>query len=211
MVYPRAVVIKFLRLTRLNKIVSRIYYKYFHGFNSIVKELPGVIEKCIDKAVELKTADIGDYCEFGIFKGFAFAYACNYARRLNLQKMRFFGFDSFKGLPDIEGLDITKDMPFYKGQYLAGKEQVMKDINKTNVDWSRTHLIEGFFNISLTYETKKKHEMNKIALCLIDCDLHSSTVSVLNFIQDMIIDNTILIFDDWNAFNKDNERGQRRA
>ena len=33
----------------------------------------------------------------------------------------------------------------------------------------------------------------------------------MNYIQNMIINNTILIFDDWNCFDKDNNRGQRRA
>ena len=27
----------------------------------------------------------------------------------------------------------------------------------------------------------------------------------------MILDKTIILFDDWNCFNKDNERGQRKA
>lgn len=212
MMHPRVIIVKLLKLLRINKIVSKIYYKHFHGFNPTGgNELPGVIEKCFNKALEFGTADRGDYCEFGVFKGYTFAYACNYAKKINLQKMRFFGFDSFQGLPEIEGADITKEMPFYKGQYSAGKEQVARDIDKTGVDWSKIHLVEGFFCDSLNEETRKKYSMTKIPVVLIDCDLHSSTVEVLSFIENMIIDKSILIFDDWNTFDKDNARGQRKA
>jgi len=212
MMHPRVIIVKFLRLLRINKIVSKIYYKHFHGFNSAGgNALPKAIEKCFNKAVDFGTADKGDYCEFGIFKGYTFAYANNYAKKINIRKMRFFGFDSFQGLPEIEGVDITNEMPFYKGQYSAGKEQVVRDIDKTGVDWSKIHLVEGFFSDSLNSETRKKYSMTKIPLALIDCDLHSSTVEVLNFIQNMIIDKSILLFDDWNTFDKDNARGQRKA
>jgi len=211
MIHPRVLIVKLLKVARLNKILAKIYYKYFHGFNSAGKELPGVIEKCFDKAIELETIEEGDYYEFGIYKGYTFAHACNYAKKMKFDKMRFFGFDSFEGLPEIEGLDITRDMPFYKGQYCAGKEQVRKDIDGTGVDWSKAHLIEGFFNKSLNDETRDKFDMKKISVALVDCDLYSSTVEVLDFIKNMIFDRTILIFDDWNTFNKNNDRGQRKA
>lgn len=211
MLHPRVLVIKILRLFKLNRIAGKIYYNFFHGFNPAGKELPDVIEKCFDKAIEVGNVDNGDYYEFGIFKGFTFAYSFSYAKRKKLDKMTFFGFDSFKGLPEIIGLDITKEMPFYKGQFSAKKEKVIKDISRTNIDWSKAHIIEGFFNQTLNDETKKKYGMNKIAVALIDCDLHSSTVEVLNFIRNMLLDKTIMIFDDWNAFNRDNERGQPKA
>ena len=209
--HPRVIIVKLLRLTKLNKVAAKIYYKYFHGFNSAGKELPEVIEKTFNKASEFGTTDKGDYYEFGIFKGHTFAYACNYAKEINLPQMRFFGFDSFQGLPEISGVDITEKMGFYKGQYSAGKKQVIRDIDKTGVDWSKINLIEGFFNDSLNDKTRKTFDMKKISVALIDCDLYSSTVDVLNFIQKMVIDKTILIFDDWNAFDKDNNRGQRKA
>lgn len=207
----KLVALKTLKFLRVNRIAARFYYKYVHGFNSAGKELPGVIEKCFDQAVEFGTTELGDYCEFGIFKGHTFAYAVNYGKKLNLEKMRYFGFDSFQGLPEIHGLDETEDMPFYKGQYSAGKEQVMRDMNSTHVDWSRIELIEGFFDVSLTEETSDRVGLKQVAVALIDCDLYASTVSVLDFIEDMLLDRTILIFDDWNTFNSDNERGQRKA
>ncbi|MEE9430499.1 MAG: TylF/MycF/NovP-related O-methyltransferase [Melioribacteraceae bacterium] len=212
MIHPRVIAVKLLKIAGLNKIVARIYYKYFHGFNSAGgKALTNAVEKCFNKAVQFGTTEKGDYYEFGIFKGHTFAHACNYAKKINLLKMRFFGFDSFEGLPKIEGLDVTRDMPFYEGQYSAGKEQVSKDMSRAGVDWSKIQLIEGFFNDSLNDETRTKYNMKKINLALIDCDLHSSTVDVLNFIKDMLLNKTILMFDDWNTFDRDNSCGQRKA
>jgi hypothetical protein len=46
---------------------------------------------------------------------------------------------------------------------------------------------------------------------MIDCDLYSSTVEVLNFLGELIGERTVLIMDDWNCFGADDDRGQRRA
>ena len=125
--------------------------------------------------------------------------------------MRFFGFDSFEGLPTIQGIDKTEKEFFYEGQYSYSKDKVVRSLKEMGVDWNRTFLIDGFFSESLNQKTKDNYKMNKIAVALVDCDLYSSTVEVLDFIRDMVTDQTILIFDDWNAFNKNNEKGQRRA
>ena len=41
--------------------------------------------------------------------------------------------------------------------------------------------------------------------------LYESTVEVLAFVQHMLVDGSILLFDDWNAFDMDANRGERRA
>jgi len=207
----RLLLVELLKRLKLNKLAHKIYYSYIHGFNPAGKELPDAVERCFKKAVELGVGSSGDYYEFGLFKGYTFWHAQATAKKHMLNHMRFFGFDSFAGLPEIHGTDKTKKEFFYEGQYSHPKEKVVSDLTAKGVDWNKTFLIEGFFNETLNEETKKKYKMNKISVGLIDCDLYSSTVDVLNFIQDMIMDKTILIFDDWNAFKKDNERGQRKA
>lgn len=44
-----------------------------------------------------------------------------------------------------------------------------------------------------------------------DCDLYSSTVTVLEFIQGLIRKDTVLVFDDWYSFNEKDEFGEKRA
>ena len=207
----RLLIVKFLQKTKLNKLAHKIYYNYVHGFNTASSGLENALELIFQKSIELGVASKGDYYEFGIFKGYAFWYAQKVAKNYNLNHMKFFGFDSFKELPEIEKKDITKEEVFYQGQYSCSKEKVINNLNSKKVDWNKTFLVEGFFNKSLNEENKKKYNLDKIAIALIDCDLYSSTVEVMNYIQNMIINNTILIFDDWNCFDKDNNRGQRRA
>lgn len=207
----RLLMVKFLQLTKMNKFAHKIYYQYFHGFKSANKEVLPAIEKCLKKSQNLGTIKGGDYYEFGIFKGFSFWFAQKKAKELGLGSVRFFGFDSFEGLPKIYGVDKTRRNIFYRGQYSCSQKDVEKNLNKYGVDWTRTFLIKGFFSESLNERIKKQHKMDKIAIVLIDCDLYSSTVEVLNFIKDMLINKCILMFDDWNCFGKDKIRGQRKA
>ena len=53
--------------------------------------------------------------------------------------------------------------------------------------------------------------MKRVALALIDCDLYESTSQVLEFLAPLVDQGTILMFDDWNAFEADDHKGQRRA
>ena len=125
--------------------------------------------------------------------------------------MRFFGFDSFRGLPEIGVADRTENDAFYKGKYACSKENVVRNLDSKGVDWERTFLIEGYYADSLTPAVKARHEIRRAAVVLIDCDLYESTAQVLNFIEDLLADGTVLLFDDWNCFESDDTRGQRRA
>ncbi|WP_044252706.1 hypothetical protein [Isosphaera pallida] len=45
----------------------------------------------------------------------------------------------------------------------------------------------------------------------VDCDLYSSAKVVLEFITPLMVDGTILIFDDWYCFRGHPQRGERAA
>src|SRR5438094_462652 len=49
-------------------------------------------------------AEGSDYLEFGIFRGFNLWYAQAVAPTLGIGDMRFFGFDSFFGIPPVQGV-----------------------------------------------------------------------------------------------------------
>jgi hypothetical protein len=54
----------------------------------------------------IKAAGVtGDYYEFGLYRGHSLWSAQQAADRLGISGMRFFGFDSFEGLPEIEAND----------------------------------------------------------------------------------------------------------
>lgn len=203
--------IKVLKKLRVNRLAAKVYYNHVHGFASAGRELPEVVRQCLERAMDFGTADRGDYHEYGIFKGYTFLQAQLHARDLGIAKMRFFGFDSFEGLPEVTGIDCVKGDQFYTGQYACSRDQVEANLTTHGADWDRTHLIEGYFNESCTSALRHHHRLERVPVALIDCDLYSSTVDVLDFLRPMLMDKSILIMDDWNAYDADNERGQRRA
>src|SRR5205823_4802278 len=61
--------------------------------------------KCFQWLHESGLAEGSDYLEFGIFRGFNLWFAQATARLASVSDMRYFGFDSFFGLPPITGID----------------------------------------------------------------------------------------------------------
>lgn len=208
---PRVALVKILRAVHLNRVLARIYYRSFHGFASVGPELPDVVRTCLRRVVEAQTTRQGDYYEFGVFKGHTFLHAQLAARELGLDKMRFFGFDSFQGLPPVVGVDLTREEHFYAGQFACSLDRVKKRLTEHGVDWKRTFLIEGFFNDTLHAQTRAQYKMTKASVVLLDSDLYESAASALEFLEPMLLDQTILIMDDWNAFDRDESRGERLA
>lgn len=161
-------------------------------------------------AALLSTRVTGDYFEFGLYRGYSFWSAQRAATRIGNSSMRFFGFDSFEGLPDIEGNDRKAGI-FVPGDYRCTRPEVERCLTDHGFDWDRAVLVEGFFDRSLTPEIKRRHAMSSAALVMIDCDLYQSTVPVLEFIADLLQQGTILLFDDWYAFAEADDRGEPRA
>jgi len=207
----RPYIVKALQKAKVNRLAHRVYYRYVHGFDTANKAVLDAQKRCFEHALASGVAFAGDYMEFGIFKGYAFWHAQKVANDNKLTDIRFFGFDSFAGLPDVTGNDVSKNDVFYKGQYTCDKETVTKNLDLKGIDWSRTYLVEGYFNDSLTPELRKKYNLNKISIALIDCDLYSSTKDVLDYIGDMVVDQTLFMFDDWNCYDRDDNHGQRKA
>lgn len=177
-------------------------------FTTLTPETPPAVEKALARVAESHLK--GDYYEFGIYRGYTFWRGQKAAQRLHLDTMRFFGFDSFQGLPSIQGSD-AETREFKQGDYACTRSIVESCLNRNGVDWSRTHLIEGFFDASLCQDLKDRLHMRTAAVVLVDCDLYESTVPVLRFVSDLLQHGTILLFDDWNCFKGSAAHGERRA
>jgi O-methyltransferase len=151
----------------------------------------------------------GDYLEFGVFQGRTFVPAYHFAQRNNLRSMRFYGFDSFEGLPAITGKDEGGE--FCQGQYSLGLDQFRKLVSKRGVSLDKTGLVKGWYDKVLNGDTKQQLSIRKAAFIFIDCDLYESTVPVLNFITDYLQSGTVVAFDDWYCFRGDPEKGEQKA
>jgi O-methyltransferase len=152
----------------------------------------------------------GDYYEFGLYRGYTFWLAQQVAGFNRLSRMRFFGFDSFRGLPPPDPGDAVGN-EFHAGEFACSREAVSNHLSRFGVDWDRTHLIEGFYETSLTAEVRANLQMGPAAVVLVDCDLYESASQVLEFVSALLQDGTIVLFDDWNSFSASDAHGERRA
>lgn len=179
----------------------------------------------------------GDYLEFGCFRGASFIEAYktilsaiddwSSLKRISLvytnedqakeayknvrkKQVRFFAFDSFEGLPEIEGIDKGHSK-FTKGRYHCLLEEFKAILRRAGVNMDKVIIVPGFFDKTLNEETIKKYALKKAAIVMIDCDLYSSTRTALNFITNLIVEGTIIIFDDWFSFKANPNKGEQRA
>jgi hypothetical protein len=150
----------------------------------------------------------GDYLEFGCFGGntFALAYKHSLIHRIN---MHFYGFDSFKGLPEPKGIDAHPQ--WIEGDMSMNMNDFRSRLKANGIEESKITLVPGFYKDSLTHETREKIKLRKAAVVYVDCDLYESTVPVLDFILPLLQNGTIIAFDDWFCFNGDPDRGGQKA
>ena len=179
----------------------------------------------------------GDYLEFGVCKGASFieAYdACEEAKKWNSKKfneqsfenkknanesfqriivknnIRYFAFDSFEGLPK-ENKDDEEHPRFHEGRFKSSKQFFINSCKLNNLDLSKVVVCEGFYEKSLNDDFLKNNNLTKAAIVMIDCDLYSSTQTVLKFITPLLQNGTIIIFDDWFTYKGMKNKGQQKA
>jgi hypothetical protein len=148
--------------------------------------------------------NIGDYLEFGVYRGSSLLLMYDELLRAELNQIRLLGFDSFAGLPSDE------ENFWGEGTFSADYDMVVRSLNERNIDWKRVSLTKGFFSDTLTDELIAKHNLRKISLIMIDCDLYSGAKEALDFCAPFIHNEAIIIFDDWNPLAKEN-KGEKRA
>lgn len=151
----------------------------------------------------------GDYAEFGVYQGASFISSYSAAARLRLQHMRFFAFDSFRGLPQPANPHDVE--PFRAGAFAAPMAIFEKALKRARVDLERVVIIPGWFNVVLSQEIKTEHGLTRVAIAWIDCDLYESTIPVLEFLVDILEEGAILVFRDWYCYRGDRNQGEQRA
>ena len=160
---------------------------------------------------------VGDYYEFGVWKGDTFASVYNsinsYAlRRLSLtpnsaenqvaylarsffiNKIKYIAFDSFLGLPRLTPEDKYSD-DFVEGQFACSESQFLRNIEKKKVPLDKVELVSGFYSETCQVDNACKY--SKASLIWLDCDLYSSASDAFRLIEHIIQDGTILVIDDW--------------
>jgi O-methyltransferase len=176
-----------------------------------VDELHGVYRRGLSLLIERNGREsIGDYLEFGVYVGTSLACMHRVADELGLSDLRLFGFDSFEGLPAHASEDETR--MWEPGSFASDEEFTRRNLMREGVDWSRVVLVPGWFDETLVPATAEAHGIHKASVLMFDCDLYASTRKALEFSLPLIVDEAVLVFDDWDAGGL-GERGlgERRA
>lgn len=130
-----------------------------------------------------KVSNLGSFLEFGVYAGATINLIADM-----FSNETIWGFDSFEGLPeDWVTTDNKLIMP--KGHFSV-----------TNLPEVRNNvrLIKGWFDQSLPMWLE--NNTNNISFLHIDCDLYSSTKTVLNLLNPYIVRGTIISFDELYHF-----------
>jgi hypothetical protein len=119
--------------------------------------------------------EVGQVLEFGVATGRTLNH---FARCLPTKTV--YGFDGFDGLPE----DWTSRMP--RGFFARKRLPCVRHNCK---------LVVGWFNETLP-SFMKEHQ-GPVALLHVDCDLYSSTITVLSELEQQIVPGTVIVFDEY--------------
>jgi O-methyltransferase len=184
------------------------------------------------KAAQMLSSDLvaGDYIELGVYQGGSLIRAFKaihdaYRERASNQlfapeyrnrvlelwnAMRFFAFDSFQGLPELSATE-GRSQEFVKGLFASGLANFERNLKANSIDTSKLVVVPGWFQETCTPETREKYQMKAASIVHIDCDLYESAKLALKFVEPLMVDGTVLIFDDWYNFRGNPDRGEQRA
>jgi len=150
----------------------------------------------------------GDYLEFGTGEGFSFSCANTANLRSSKPRRKLWGFDSFEGLPE-EVSERDQHRAWVKGEMAIGMRDFERRCKKVGI--KNYELVPGFYSDSLRDKDLDYFPPGSIAMAYVDCDLYSSTLDVLRFIEPRMKGGMILAFDDYFNFNETGVSGEKRA
>jgi hypothetical protein len=133
-------------------------------------------EALFASSISLITGNRPLYVEFGVYRGRSLRW---WSTHLRQPGARLVGFDSFEGLP----ADWRPDLP-------AGKFRVA---GPPDIDDPRLSFEVGWFEDTLSDFTVPDHDQ---LIINVDCDLYSSTVTVLEWAEAHIRPGTLIYFDE---------------
>jgi hypothetical protein len=144
------------------------------------------------------------YLEFGVYVGTSMACMYRAASRTGATGLRLVGFDSFQGMP--KGAEREDDKRWRTGELYSDLELTQQNLKRLGVPLDSIDLVPGWFEQSLTAETRARLGVDRLAIAMVDCVLSSSARVALEFCEPLIKDRAIIFFDDYADLDLE-ERG----
>jgi hypothetical protein len=150
----------------------------------------------------------GHVMEFGVYQGSTLKIISDY-----FSNQTVWGFDSFEGLPEPWFMMSSQSGPCQPaGKFALDQQQLSSIVDQFAK--RKVTLVPGWFNQSI--EPWLTSNPGTVAFLHIDCDLYSSTLDILNLLNDRIVPGTVIVFDEiypWNDFTRYDlwEQGEFRA
>lgn len=165
----------------------------------------------------------GDYVEFGSSGARSLASAYHVLEAMGAER-RLWAFDSFEGLPTAESEHDEHPVWGSGGRFAtfsgrppegtdpveAGLAQFREDCERYGVPIEAVTTVPGWFSDTLP-ALGDRGEPADIALAYVDCNMYSSTVTVLEFLEPRLKHGMVLAFDDYHMWTSTDVSGQRRA
>ena len=126
-------------------------------------------------------------CEFGVHEGFTINRIAQYVGNETV-----FGFDSFEGLPETWNLTDRKTVE--QGHFAV---ETLPEVA------SNVILVRGWFDTSIL--EWQDENSDPVKFIHIDCDLYSSTKTVLTLLNKQITVGTVIVFDEFYYWARPNE------
>ena len=167
-------------------LIDQYNYNIDHFINvkKIVKHKKDKIARKMHLEYALSQINIeGMILEFGVASG----TTINHISSIQLQN-QVYGFDTFTGLP--EPWNRSSNFIFNKGHFSVS---ALPEVN------NNVTLIPGLFEDTLPKFISNNN--NSVCFLHIDCDLYSSTKTVLKLLNKQIIPGTVIVFDEFYPFN----------
>ena len=146
----------------------------------------------------------GDYHEFGCHRCRTFRMAMLESKRHFLEDMRFWAYDSFEGLPELDNEKSEFGRRWEKGQLKTDEEEFKTLIRDSGLSVENVITKKGFYEESLPAINLNELDSINAVLVTIDCDLYESAVPIFKYIETIIQEGTIIYIDDYFTGYKGN-------
>ncbi len=178
------------------------------------------LNACVEHMKANTNEELTMIYEFGTFMCDSLSFLETQSKIAGVNYKRMIGFDSFKGFPSF-----TKEYSVDPNTYTAWEHMDFSCIKEeSELESTLKHLkgkfieepilVPGFYEDSLKDSIVQEYSLEPALLVHIDCDLYTSTYTVLDFMyrNNLIRSGTIIKYDEWGPLFKPGEPfGEERA